>query len=235
MCRCTASPCRVKPLHRDVFVFLLCYVAFPGAPRACPCVCLRLLSGWTLSTRTASGTSRGTSTCSLVRYRSLPLAGSFAVARCFLLAPAVLRVCVFASYTACALLLLLLFVPLPVADPGAMIEKLAARGRKMVTIIDPHIKRDPNYFIHKTATDAGYYIKNKHGSDFDGWCWPGSSSYLDFTSCVAVGGKVSAPGRGCTTHTHTPTHAHTHTLTHSHTHTCTRSHASYSLSHGSRP
>lgn len=24
-------------------------------------------------------------------------------------------------------------------------------------------------------------MKNKGGSDFDGWCWPGSSSYLDFT------------------------------------------------------
>jgi len=67
-------------------------------------------------------------------------------------------------------------------DPASMINKLAARGRKMVTIIDPHIKRDSGYFVHKTATDNGYYIKNRHGSDFDGWCWPGSSSYLDFTS-----------------------------------------------------
>jgi hypothetical protein len=41
-----------------------------------------------------------------------------------------------------------------------------------------------SYFVHKTATDNGYYIKNRHGSDFDGWCWPGSSSYLDFTSYV---------------------------------------------------
>jgi alpha 1,3-glucosidase len=28
----------------------------------------------------------------------------------------------------------------------------------------------------------GLYIKTKDGSTFDGWCWPGSSSYLDFTS-----------------------------------------------------
>ena len=31
---------------------------------------------------------------------------------------------------------------------------------------------------------SGLYIKNKDGGDFDGWCWPGSSSYLDFTSSV---------------------------------------------------
>lgn len=27
-----------------------------------------------------------------------------------------------------------------------------------------------------------YYVKNKDGSDFEGWCWPGSSSYLDMLS-----------------------------------------------------
>jgi alpha-glucosidase (family GH31 glycosyl hydrolase) len=35
--------------------------------------------------------------------------------------------------------------------------------------------------IHKEATQLGLYIKNKDGNDFDGWCWPGQSSYLDFT------------------------------------------------------
>ena len=55
-----------------------------------------------------------------------------------------------------------------------MIDKLAAKGRKMVTIIDPHIKRDDNYFVHKEGRDQGFYIKNKDGNDYDGWCWPGT-------------------------------------------------------------
>ncbi len=55
-----------------------------------------------------------------------------------------------------------------------MIDKVAAKGRKMVTIIDPHIKRDDNYFVHKESRDAGFYIKNKDGGDYDGWCWPGT-------------------------------------------------------------
>jgi len=68
-------------------------------------------------------------------------------------------------------------------DPVRMQKKLAQDGRKMVTIVDPHIKRDNNYHVHKEATRLGLYIKDKHGKkDFDGWCWPGSSSYLDFTS-----------------------------------------------------
>nr|UEK51610.1 glucosidase 2 alpha-E-like protein 2 [Parasacculina yatsui] len=65
-------------------------------------------------------------------------------------------------------------------EPQRMIHLLEARGRHLVTIIDPHIKRDDNYFLHSEATSHGYYVKDRHGSDFDGWCWPGSSSYLDF-------------------------------------------------------
>ena len=67
-------------------------------------------------------------------------------------------------------------------DPVRMQEALAARGHKMVTIVDPHIKRDSGYHVHSEATSKGLYIKNTDGSDFDGWCWPGSSSYLDFTA-----------------------------------------------------
>ena len=68
-------------------------------------------------------------------------------------------------------------------NPVDMMKKLDSQGRRMVTIIDPHIKRDNNYYIHKEATAKGLYIKDKSGTkDFDGWCWPGSSSYLDFTA-----------------------------------------------------
>ena len=68
-------------------------------------------------------------------------------------------------------------------NPKIMQQNLANHGRYMVTIIDPHMKRDDNYYIHKEATAKGLYIKDKDGkNDYDGWCWPGSSSYLDFTA-----------------------------------------------------
>ena len=71
-------------------------------------------------------------------------------------------------------------------NPKNMQETLWAQGRRMVTIIDPHVKRDDNYRIHKEATSKGLYIKDKDGKkDYDGWCWPGSSSYLDFTDAGA--------------------------------------------------
>jgi Glycosyl hydrolases family 31 len=66
--------------------------------------------------------------------------------------------------------------------PIEMQRNVSKHGRKMVTIIDPHLKRDENYYIHKEASSKGLYVKNKDGGDFDGWCWPGQSSYLDFTS-----------------------------------------------------
>lgn len=66
--------------------------------------------------------------------------------------------------------------------PARMQEDLASRGRKMVTIVDPHIKRDPNWRVFKEAEESRLYVQNKEGADFDGWCWPGSSSYLDMVA-----------------------------------------------------
>lgn len=49
-----------------------------------------------------------------------------------------------------------------------MQNRLASRGHRMVTIIDPHIKRDNGYRVHSDATAKGLYIKNKDGNDYDG-------------------------------------------------------------------
>lgn len=60
-----------------------------------------------------------------------------------------------------------------------MINNLTSKGRHLTVIIDPHIKRDNNYFFHNDCTDRGYYTKNKDGKDYEGWCWPGAASYPD--------------------------------------------------------
>jgi mannosyl-oligosaccharide alpha-1,3-glucosidase len=70
-------------------------------------------------------------------------------------------------------------------DPTKMQKDLAARGRKMVTIIDPHVKRDKKYAVHTSAEANNHYVMTPEGKPFDGWCWPGSSSYYDFTSPAA--------------------------------------------------
>ncbi|TMS36684.1 hypothetical protein L596_003786 [Steinernema carpocapsae] len=75
--------------------------------------------------------------------------------------------------------------PVKFANPKKMIDSLAAKGRKMVTIIDPHIKKDDSYHVYKDAKDLGYFIKDKDGErDYEGHCWPGASMYLDFLNPV---------------------------------------------------
>eukprot|EP00892_Ulva_mutabilis_P002788 jgi/Ulvmu1/1250/UM109_0048.1 len=66
--------------------------------------------------------------------------------------------------------------------PQKMLQGVAEKGRKMVTIVDPHVKRDNGYQLHSLATKKRYYVRNAKGDDFEGWCWPGSSSYLDVVS-----------------------------------------------------
>ncbi|CAG5114994.1 unnamed protein product, partial [Candidula unifasciata] len=61
-----------------------------------------------------------------------------------------------------------------------MLRNLSSKGRMMVTIVDPHLKRDDNYNTYTDARNKGLLVKNKDGNDFDGWCWPGSSSWPDF-------------------------------------------------------
>jgi len=67
-------------------------------------------------------------------------------------------------------------------EPKKMIDSLADKGRKMVTIVDPHIKRDNNYYIFNNGNDLDLWVKNSDGSTYEGHCWPGGSSYLDFSS-----------------------------------------------------
>ncbi|XP_071657657.1 neutral alpha-glucosidase AB isoform X1 [Patagioenas fasciata] len=66
--------------------------------------------------------------------------------------------------------------------PRDMLRRLADKKRKMVSIVDPHIKVDPDYRVHNELRARGFYVKTKDGSDYEGWCWPGSTAYPDFTN-----------------------------------------------------
>merc|ERR1711935_304763 len=69
--------------------------------------------------------------------------------------------------------------------PLDMIDGVASKGRKMVTIVDPHIKVDNSYKTYTGAKEANHFVKKPDGADFNGWCWPGNSAYIDFTSPAA--------------------------------------------------
>ncbi|KAH9965438.1 glycoside hydrolase family 31 protein [Russula dissimulans] len=66
-------------------------------------------------------------------------------------------------------------------DPVEMTNEVAALGRKMVVIVDPHLKRTDDYPVYKQAQELGILVKQKNGNDdYEGWCWPGSSAWVDF-------------------------------------------------------
>ena len=65
-------------------------------------------------------------------------------------------------------------------DPVRMLKKIAEKGRKMVAIIDPHIKRTESFRIYKDALSLDILMKRADGSNFEGWCWTGSSVWVDF-------------------------------------------------------
>ncbi|XP_059811360.1 neutral alpha-glucosidase AB isoform X2 [Hypanus sabinus] len=67
-------------------------------------------------------------------------------------------------------------------NPKEMLQNLASKNRKMVSIVDPHIKIDSGYKIHNAIQSKNLYVKTKDGNDYEGWCWPGSAGYPDFTN-----------------------------------------------------
>ncbi|XP_058397317.1 neutral alpha-glucosidase C isoform X4 [Diceros bicornis minor] len=67
-------------------------------------------------------------------------------------------------------------------NPKRMQELLRSKKRKLVVISDPHIKVDLNYSVYAKAKEQGFFVRNHEGGDFEGVCWPGLSSYLDFTN-----------------------------------------------------
>ncbi|KAF5400528.1 Neutral alpha-glucosidase AB precursor [Paragonimus heterotremus] len=69
-------------------------------------------------------------------------------------------------------------------NPGEMVDKLNVKGRKLVTVVDPHIKQDVNWALYKEGLEQDYFIKARDNTTFIGWCWPGSSAWPDFLSPV---------------------------------------------------
>lgn len=69
-------------------------------------------------------------------------------------------------------------------DSKAMIRHLVESGRKLVTITDPHIKVDSNYFVYRGAHENHLFVtKSKSNHDeFHGHCWPGQSAWIDFAN-----------------------------------------------------
>lgn len=66
------------------------------------------------------------------------------------------------------------------SKPVEMQNKLNDDGRKLVIIIDPHIKKDDDYIISEEIRNQDLTVKNNKKELYDGWCWPGNSNWIDY-------------------------------------------------------
>jgi mannosyl-oligosaccharide alpha-1,3-glucosidase len=53
-----------------------------------------------------------------------------------------------------------------------MVKGLKEDGRRLITIIDPHLKADENYFLYKLAKEKDLLCKDKNGVVYQDRCWP---------------------------------------------------------------
>lgn len=70
-------------------------------------------------------------------------------------------------------------------NPISMQDHLNAKYRKLVTLINPHFKNTGNYPVVEELKSKDHAIKDKDGAIYDGWCWPGSSNWVDCFSPAA--------------------------------------------------
>jgi mannosyl-oligosaccharide alpha-1,3-glucosidase len=76
--------------------------------------------------------------------------------------------------------------PLTFKNPEKMRKYLDKRSRKLVTIIDPHIKNTDNYPVVDELKKKDLAVHNKDGNIYEGWCWPGSSHWIDCFNPAAI-------------------------------------------------
>lgn len=73
-------------------------------------------------------------------------------------------------------------------DPGALLGRLAAQGVKVVTIIDPGVKyqpETPGYRVFDEGVSKGYFLRRRDGRLYVGEVWPGKSVFVDYTRTEA--------------------------------------------------
>ncbi|MGL4952218.1 MAG: TIM-barrel domain-containing protein, partial [Culicoidibacterales bacterium] len=67
-------------------------------------------------------------------------------------------------------------------QPKQMIADLAEGGTKVVTIIDPAIKKERDYFAFEEGVANQYFATDKDGLVYINQVWPGDSAFPDFSN-----------------------------------------------------
>lgn len=65
-------------------------------------------------------------------------------------------------------------------DVEADLAALQAEGQRVVPIIDPGVKVDPEWEVYQDGEAKGVFCKNPQGRTFVGQVWPGDTAFVDY-------------------------------------------------------
>ncbi|NWF97177.1 MAG: DUF4968 domain-containing protein [Candidatus Thorarchaeota archaeon] len=71
--------------------------------------------------------------------------------------------------------------PVVFPDPSAFVRKLAKKGFRVMTIIDPGVKVDDSYDMYREGVSKGYFLRRRDGQFYVGIVWPGETVFPDFS------------------------------------------------------
>jgi len=66
------------------------------------------------------------------------------------------------------------------ADPKKFVSSLKGQGIKVIPIIDPGVKQDPDYDKYAEGIKNNYFVKTPAGKVYINKVWPGDSAFPDF-------------------------------------------------------
>ncbi|OZU88192.1 alpha-glucosidase [Virgibacillus indicus] len=66
-------------------------------------------------------------------------------------------------------------------NPEKLIADLKEMGIRIVPIVDPGVKKDPEYTIYQEGVNQDQFCKYIEGETYFGEVWPGTSAFPDFT------------------------------------------------------
>lgn len=73
--------------------------------------------------------------------------------------------------------------PVTFSNHIQLASNLSNKGRRLIAIIDPHIKKEDGYDVYDEGTAMDLWVKDPSGKNsYEGWCWPGASLWPDYLS-----------------------------------------------------
>lgn len=67
-------------------------------------------------------------------------------------------------------------------DAPGMLERLSAKGFRVITIIDPGVKFEPGYWVFDQGLDRDLFCRTEGGDTYIGQVWPGNTAFPDFAT-----------------------------------------------------